>query len=683
LFIPFVAGLGLAAWLDTPFPWLRTMLIAGLALGAILSTLSFAYRFRWLFGVFLNLLLLLFGYDLFIRHHEGWQENHFSAYLPAARHWVGTVYEAPAQGQKIRIPVRIEGLRQPGSDHWLPATGNLMLFLEPGPDTEMLRYGDRLCFQAGVQATEGPKNPHAFDYSRYLHYKNLHYQAFVQADSLQLIASHQGWRIWEMAYESRSRLLELLQKYFPQAQEYAVASALLVGYTQDLSDELRSAYAETGSMHALAVSGTHIGMLYTGLMFLVARLKWRGKSGRIAEAVIVLFVIWAFTLLTGATASVLRASVMFSVYMLGKAFWRQASAWNVLPASALMLLLHNPYLLFDVGFQLSYTAVAGMVFFYPRFYKMFPPMSRWLNEPLKVLLVGVSAQLGTLPLTLYYFHQFPVYFWLSGWVVVLVGAVFLWGGALLVLLDSVQAGIAEILGTMLFKMLHWMNKIIFLIQELPGAVVRNIWIPDWFLLFLYIGLGFFGATLATRKGKWLMGMAGVLILWGLQQTHAVWRNQRQAAMLMYNLKDGRLVDFIMGETVITLSDSLSEKQENFAAQSHRIACGIHEKLVFYPGDSLYYEDHHLLISWPYVQFHDLRLAFVDPLHIRQELPTHLTVLSKNPRNVQLNPGVQQVLVDATNSRAQAAKWRNVCMQQGMSWYDLRQSGAYVYLPGKQ
>ncbi|HAD13196.1 MAG TPA: hypothetical protein DCF33_12265, partial [Saprospirales bacterium] len=121
------------------------------------------------------------------------------------------------------------------------------------------------------------------------------------------------------------------------------------------------------------------------------------------------------------------------------------------------------------------------------------------------------------------------------------------------------------------------------------------------------------------KGKWLMGLAGVLILWGLQQTHAVWRNQRQAAMVMYSLKDGRLVDFIMGETVITLSDSLSEKQENFAAQSHRIACGIQDKRVLYPGDSLFYEDHKLLISWPYVQFHDLLMVFMDPLHTRQEL----------------------------------------------------------------
>ncbi len=677
LLIPFVAGLGLANWLEAPVSWLKTILLAWLMLGVLFSLWTFPYRWRWLYGVYLHLLLLTFGYHHFIHHHEERQKNHFSAHLNTVRQWVGVIYEAPSPGKKVKAPIRIEALRFAGADSFQVAGGNMLLFLEPGTFANNLRYGDRILFQATVTSTEAPKNPEAFDYRRYLHYQNIHYQAFVKSDSITLLASHRGWAVWETAYHARSRLLGVLQRYFPETAEYAVACALLVGYTEDLSDELRTAYAETGSMHALAVSGTHIGMLYAGLMFLVSRLKLRGKNGRAIETGLILAAIWAFTLLTGATASVLRASVMFSVYLFGRLLWREASAWNVLSASALMLLIYNPYLLFDVGFQLSYSAVAGMVFFYPRFYKMFPPMSRWLDEPLKVLLVGVSAQLGTLPLTLYYFHQFPVYFWLSGWVVVLVGAVFLWGGAVLVLLDALSEELAEALGFLLNYMLWGMNKAIFWIQELPGAVLRNIWVPDWFLPFLFLGLAFGGAALATRRGKWLMGLAGVLFLWGINQSVAVWRHQRQAQLVIYSVRNGRLADFFDGENLIILSENLNEKQESYAAQSYRIACGARNVIRLYPSDSLDFKDRHLFVQWPYVQFHDLRLAFIDTLHPSPPVRTDVGMLAQSVRRANIGGPFELAIFDATNSRRQANRWREDCILLGKPWYDIRQAGAWL------
>ncbi len=313
--------------------------------------------------------------------------------------------------------------------------GNLLLFLQIDPQSEALRYGDRVVIRATVRPTEPPKNPHVFDYSRYLHFQNIHFQAFVKPDSLVRLSSGHGNFIWRAAFSCREKLLALLHEHFPTQDEYAVASALLVGYKDDLSDDLRTAYAETGSMHALAVSGTHVGFLYVGLFFLLQRLRLRGRWGRLVENVVLLSAIWAFTFLTGATASVLRASVMFSTYLLGKAMFRDASVWNVLAASAFGLLIYNPYFLFDAGFQLSYAAVAGMVFFYPRFYRVSPILPKWADYAWQVLLVGFAAQLGTLPLSLYYFHQFPVFFWLAGWVVVFGGAVFMAGGAALVVLD--------------------------------------------------------------------------------------------------------------------------------------------------------------------------------------------------------------------------------------------------------
>ncbi len=682
---PFVVGLALGAWHDTPVPGLDWVLIAGAALGALLAIQKIAYRYRWVFGAYIHLLLFGFGYFHIVGHNELRQPLHLASKIQEGHYFLGTVYEAPSKGAKMKIPVHVEAMGS-SPDSLQVAVGNVMLFLELSTFADSIQYGDRLGFQATVRSTEPPKNPHAFDYKRYLHFQNIHHQAFVKTDSLLRLSEGNGWLLWEKAYESRKSLLTLLQKYFPTTDEYAVASALLVGYTDDLSDDMRTAYAETGSMHALAVSGTHIGMLYVGLMFLISRLQLRGKRGRLIEMVLVLTAIWAFTFLTGATASVLRASVMFSVYMLGKAFWRDASAWNVLPASAFILLIYNPYFLFNVGFQLSYTAVAGMVFFYPRFYKMFPPMSRWLDEPLKVFLVGVAAQLGTLPLTLYYFNQFPVYFWLAGWVVVFVGAVFLWGGAMLVVLDSVSQMLADWLGAALYQMLLWMNKIIFFIQGIPGGVVRNVWTADWVVFAMYACLAFLGAAISTRRGKWLGTFFGVMVLLGMYRTYMVLNKQTQQTAVIYNVNKARLIDFMDGDQVFALSDTLSRKQEYFAALANRIASGMHEKTTVYFSGTSVLLGQNLFIDLPFVQFFNQKMVLVDDVRWvkfgnPKPLAVDVLVLSKSPKvsvaECRERFPCALVVFDASNTFRQAERWRKECKEEGWAYHDVRSMGAWV------
>ncbi len=682
---PFIAGLALGGWFDTPLPGLDWALIVGAAIGALLAIQKIPYRYRWVFGAYAHLLLFGFGYFHIVDHNELRQPSHFASEIQDSHYFLGTVYEAPSKGAKMKIPVHVEAMGT-SPDSLQVAVGNVILFLEPGTFADSIRYGDRLGFQATVRPTEPPKNPHAFDYKRYLHFQNIHHQAFVKTDSLLRLSEGNGWMIWEKAYESRKSLLTLLQKHFPTTDEYAVASALLVGYTDDLSDDMRTAYAETGSMHALAVSGTHIGMLYVGLMFLIARLQLRGQRGRLIEMVLVLTAIWAFTFLTGATASVLRASVMFSVYMLGKAFWRDASAWNVLPASAFILLIYNPYFLFNVGFQLSYAAVAGMVFFYPRLYKMFPPMSRWLDEPLKVFLIGVAAQLGTVPLTLFYFNQFPVYFWLAGWVVVFVGAVFLWGGAMLVVLDSFSQTLADWLGVLLYQMLWWMNKIIMFIQSIPGGVVRNVWTADWVVFAMYACLAFLGAAIMTKRGKWLGAFFGVMALMGAYRTYMVLSKQTQQTTVIYHVNKARLIDFFDGDQVVSLSDTLSRKQEYFASLANRTASGMREQTtVHFSADSVFL-DHNLLIDLPFVQFFNQKMVLIDDARwLRfgnpKPLAVDVLVLSKSPK-VSIAECMSRfpcalVVFDASNTFRQAERWRTECEEEGWAYHDVRTMGAWV------
>lgn len=690
LLLPFVVGILLADALALQLPHCASHgLIVAMFVLALAAWYRYAYRWRWLYGSVSALLLVGAGYLHTTRHDERTQSGHFAhtAKLPQQLFVLGTVYEAPSRGAKVKVLLRVEATGY-DPDSIAAATGNLLVFLNADSVSENLRYGDRLMMAGVVRATEGPKNPHAFDYRRYLATQNLHYQVFVRSDSLTVLGTGQGNVCWRAAYHCRDRLLGLLQHHFPTLDEYAAASALLVGYRDDLSDDMRAAYAETGSMHALAVSGTHVGFLYAGLMLGLGRLPLRGRTGRLLQTILVLAAIWAFTLLTGATASVLRASVMFSTYLLGKALYREAPVWNVLAASAFGLLVFNPYFLFDAGFQLSYAAVAGMVFFYPKLYRLSPSLSRWPDEALKVLLVGVAAQLGTLPLTLYYFNQFPMYFWLSGWVVVLGGALFLWGGALLVLLDVLHGVAAELFGKLLYGLVWGINWCVFRISELPFSTVSGIWLEVWETVLLTLVLLCVAVAWETRRGWFIMPAVGML---GVVFWHGAWlktQMARQQQVVVYHVNRQHLVDCFDGLHVFRLRDSLGEKQEKFAAQRNRWALRV-EKETELPYEKsgldvvrrFLYREPFLFVGGKTVAIiNDAALA---PSGATQPfgLPVTAVVITNNARvNMAdckaLFPGALLVF-DAGNKPWRVEKWKKACAEIQVPYHDVRTSGAWI------
>lgn len=686
LFIPFCLGLSAGEWLDVPVPGLGPGLLLGVSITSALAFFKYPYRYRWVFGGAFSVLLFAAGYFRVISHNELRQPGHFSEKLPAGHYFIGTVYDAPSKGARLKVPVQVEAIgAEP--EALTPATGNLLLFLPITPQSETLRYGDRVAVRASIRPAESSGNPHAFDYGRYLHFQNIHFQSFVKTDSLALLSRGHGNFVWRAAFGCREKLLALLHEHFPTQDEYAVASALLVGYKDDLSDDLRTAYAETGSMHALAVSGTHVGFLYAGLFFLLRRLRLRGRWGRAAENIVLLAAIWAFTFLTGATASVLRASVMFSTYLLGKAMFRDASVWNVLSASAFGLLVYNPYFLFDAGFQLSYAAVAGMVFFFPRFYRISPILPKWLDYAWQVLLVGFAAQLGTLPLSLYYFHQFPVFFWLAGWVVVFGGAVFMAGGAALVLLDALFPVLAHWLGAGLYWMLWGINQLIVGIQHLPGSVVGGIWIAGWAAALLYVVIALLGAMMVRRKAGYLLGALGVLLFLILCRGARSFDRMGQAHMTVYNISPNTLIDFFDGEHLVSLQDTLRDKQVLFAAQPHRWALGAREQIALNLAADTSLQHPNLWYSPPFIQFYDQKIVLLEDAGQlgpkgATRVGADVLILSKSPR-VRIADCLQQfpcklVVFDASNTRKQASRWKAECLDLNVACYDVREQGAWVY-----
>ena len=329
---------------------------------------------------------------------------------------IAMVTDIRATARSYRVELAVKGMSGVGEGQ--PVTGKLLSYLEQSKEASQLRYGDQIYFSSKINPITAPLNPAAFNLKGYLNNRNFHYQTYLKTSDWILQDRDQGNFLIAFSIRTRDQLFTILQKHLPTDNELAVGAALILGKKDLLESETRMAYANTGAMHVLAVSGLHVGLIYVGISFLLGLFPFKSSTWVWIKTWIMVAGVWFFALLTGASPSVLRAATMFSFIIVGQAMRHHPSIYNTLAASAFFLLSIQPYMLFEVGFQLSYLAVIGIIYFQEKIYGQLYIANKLGDYIWKLTSVAIAAQLVTLPISLYYFHQFPVYFWLSGLVVI-------------------------------------------------------------------------------------------------------------------------------------------------------------------------------------------------------------------------------------------------------------------------
>ncbi|WP_250631407.1 ComEC/Rec2 family competence protein [Rhodoflexus caldus] len=386
---------------------------------------------------------------------------------------------------------------------WLPANAKVQLSVQADSANAVLSgYGNRLLIIGAPQPIEPPKNPDGFDYRQLMRNKGIAYQHFVKAGQWQLLPYEPPFSLRGLALRIQKWADHTLEQAMNSPMEAGLASALIIGLKDELDETLLRAYAATGIMHVLAVSGLHVGILFTILSFVLKPLQ-NHPQGKYAFAGIVLLVLWSYALITGLSPSVMRAALMFSLLNVGQLlFGRRNSSFNTLALSAVILLAYDPLMLFQVGFQLSYAAVAGIMYFYPRFYRLWESRY-WLTDRIwQITCVSVAAQLATFPLGIYYFHQFPNYFLLSNLFAIPL-AFFILSGGLAVLAFSWNNFLAELLGWML-KWLAWLNNYLaFMVESLPFSATQTLYINQAELMAIYGAIISITVFFVVRKQFWL------------------------------------------------------------------------------------------------------------------------------------------------------------------------------------
>ena len=685
LVLAFVAGIVLKLVTGISVPEAGFYLVYGLLAIAALCLRKYFKRFqwRWIFGVFTMLFLATAGFQLCQNRHGLGRNDHFSVFDGVDGVLVLSLREPVSEKpNSFQAICRVKEFHS--EDTIAMVSGNLMVYLAKDTHAGELRYGDVILLENRYEEVRPPMNPGQFDYRRFLSLRNIFHSTYRAADEWHPAQANQGSRLISFALSLREKALDAFSRSQLEGRELAVVSALFLGYREYLTEDLQREFAGAGAMHILCVSGLHVGIIYLVLKTMLGFLGRSGTASLIRTLLVVAF-IWMYAVVTGFSPSVLRASTMFTFVAAGQGFRRQTSIYNSLSASALVLLVTDPFLISRIGFQLSYLAVFSIVTLQPRMYDLIPRKNFLLKKVWALLTVSFTAQLATGPLALFYFNQFPNYFLLTNILVVPLASLIIYA-AMLCLALSFWTPAASTSGELLSFLLRILNAAVRFVEGLPYSTWSDVFIslPETLLVFLILcsATGYF----ILRRRKALLW--SLVFVCGLSAS-AGWRAIRQqnsAGFAVYHLNRATAADFFSPGAMASLccSSGGEDSPADLQAGSHRIRMGRKKNRAILPeNDKDGFWGKFLFRQGPFIEFHGLRFLWLTPdVPLKpQAWPADYLLVSRgahsDPGEWLRNVQPERVIIDGSNTFWQTNRWVEACKAKGIDYWVTREHGAYV------
>ena len=450
-------------------------------------------------------------------------------------------------------------------------------------------------------------NPFEFNYQLYSRRNEIGHRIYLKAANYHFLKSARVENIRYSALIFRQKLLETLEKAGIKGETFRVISAITLGARDNLDPETTRSFTRTGTIHVLAVSGGNVAVIYFFLFLLFGFLNQRRTI--LLFTLLILMGIWAYTFITGLSPSVLRAAIMFSFIILGKSLNRNPDIYNSLASSAFVLLFFKPSLLYDVGFQLSYAAVFAIVFLHPFIYKLCF-FKYWIPDKIWMFFtISIAAQIGTLPFSLWYFHQFPVYFWFTNVLVVPLVSLFLYLTFLIILLGNITPVLVSYIALLLSWTGDWMLKFLHFAEYLPYAVIENIYLSAAQLsiaLFIVVALFLY---FIYRKALYAFITVTSLILLLLLSMVSEWQIQRRKEILVFNDPGNTLLAFTKGRETIWVSGHKMTQKETlqYLTKPYEGFRRITKSSCYFIGDSSNLKNRTIAIKNNFINFCQLRI----------------------------------------------------------------------------
>lgn len=560
------------------------------------------------------------------------------------------------------------------NNKWINVTGNLLLYFKKDSIKPQLQYGSQILISKNLIAIKKSGNPGGFNYEQYAAHQDIYHQVFLNNNDYKSTnILKENW-FNKLLISSKNYLLKSLKQNIKNPKAVAVAEALLIGYRDDLDKDLVQAYSNTGVVHIIAISGLHLGMIYGLLLAFFIPLK-KKKITRWLKPVIILFVLWMFSFLAGAGPSIVRSAVMFSFIILAESIQRKSYVYNTLAASAFVMLLYNPFFLWDVGFQLSYAAVISIITFMKPISKWFYFQNKFIKKIWQLNAVTLSAQVLTLPVMLYHFHQFPNLFLLTNFIAVPLSGFILYSELILIVIAPIKS-LALLVGYITNGMIEFMNHYIERLNGLSIAVTDYIQISllQSLCLMIFLLLFYFW-LIQKKKSLFIYSLISFLFFIGLRTFDIIKKNSQQK-IIVYNVPQHKAIDIINANSFYFLGDSVlleDDFLQNFHLKPARILYRIKPENIS-------------VIQTNAFQFNNKNILIIDEklnpfVKIPNKINVDLIILQKN-----LNISFKQLnntfncnyyVADATNSLWKINKWKKDCENLHLRLHSVQEQGALI------
>jgi len=612
-----------------------------------------------------------------VQHDENW----FGKKYNTESRLIVTLLEHPVEKTKsYKANASVDYVSN--NDSCIKTSGTIILYFKKDSSGSTLDYGSQLAIIKPLQEIKNSGNPGGFDYKRYALFQGITHQVYLRAsipsgknNEFQILPTTNKKFFTRFINNIRTKVLNILRTNIKGEKELGLAEALLIGYKDDLDKTLVQSYSNTGVVHVIAISGLHLGLIYWLLAWFFKPLQKR--KFRWLRPIFILTGLWLFSLLAGAQPSVLRSAVMFTCIVLGDTLDKKSSIFNSLALSALLLLCINPYWLWDVGFQLSYAAVLSIIIFMQPIYHLFYIKNKILDFIWKLNAVTIAAQILTVPIGIYHFHQFPASFLFTNLLAVPLSSLILLVEIFLCIISFIPP-VAVFTGKMISGLLWLMNSYIERIEKLPFSLWDGlqISIPQAMLL-LIVATGFSYWLMEKNKAALkyaLIALFGFAVL----RTVSFIRANNREQLIVYNVPQKQAIDIIEGRKYLFVGDSdllADDFVRNFHIKPsrilHRVEPALDLKNYQHKKELMIYKGKKILAIHETKYFYPLT----------DKVPVDLLLISGNPKlyfdKLTETFSVKQVVFDGSCPAWKINYWKKDCDSLHIPYHDVSEKGAFI------
>ncbi len=541
--------------------------------------------------------------------------------------------------------------------------GKILVNLKKDSIIDSIEIGDIIIFKANYKEIPLPKNPYQFNYKNYLAKKDIYHQVFLERKQFGIIKST-SFSFQKLSYLLHKKITSSLLKYNLSKEVISITNALLLGKKHGISKKLREDYSNAGAIHILAISGLHIGIILLIINKVLFPLTYL-KNGKIYRNISSIILLWFFAYFVGLSASVVRAVTMGSFLLLGECLKRKIQIEHSLLSSMFVLLLIHPFYLFEIGFQLSYLAVFSIAWFYPLIKKLWHTKTYVTRQFRNLLAISFAIQIGTLPLAIYYFNQFPSLFFITNLLIIpFLGGILIIGFLIIIL--ALFYPVPNSIITLYNTAICWMNAIVnwiakqeyFLFKEITMSTVQLI---GWYLLII---LTLYCLQKKTIK-KWRIIFA-IIILLQASYLHKKFLFETNNKLIVFYKKKKTIIAQKKGK-LISIYHNIGDKERLLKTYENN-----EETTVKY---------------WNYIPplffIGSKKIAVIDQKGIYNIEEFHnVIVLLRNSPKINLERLIKticpdKIVVDGSNYKSYSKRWKQTCYKLKTPFYDIRQNGAFI------